>query len=391
MSGLLKGLRQVLSVLEDMSSDDIAMVLEEAARLNGMKIVRAESVRTRRGLDAERKRTERGRRAESAATPLGVPSDSVMGDKGGSPISDLQSPSPLQSPALSSLGSPTTSPVSTGKTSGVAAHGRLELSDSLQPAGVPADAGTTSELQAHSSRAEAPRSPAFLTGETAPGSRGVGTAPSGKGDSVASELFGGDPAPSHALPELSTPPRRFNEAGLVDCFTFGVNEAGGVWTCARGKPHSDLAQALGPHAERWAIDPSKPPNMAQMCVRLGARWFAYCGGAPRDAWKAAAWLGEGAPERPRSAMPQRPEEAAQDLHERSRAVERRQATKRDAEYERREREAVRAPPEVQRVLTEMFSPAAIPPASGTMRKWTPELERQAAELMAEEPEKAGSG
>jgi hypothetical protein len=371
-------------------------VLSESERARALDVVMLAFPDYRSRIQArDRKRKERdssvtiaGHKQDSGVTDRDdVPPMSRLGDKGGSPISDLQSPYPLQSPTLSSLGSPTPVKGSTGKTSEGVTSGRTGADGKphqggrdaasptppshLSPGGGSEEPGafpiagkdlaapaaierpTTVTTAADRGLEKGPRSPGTttapdanadwgLTGETAPGAQGVTSSPSaGSGSST------------------SAPARRFNPAAIVDAFAAGVNEAGGTWTCASGKPFTDLAAALQPHTSRaYGAATGQTKSIPVWMHQLGLRWFAYCAGMPRDAWKAAAWLGEGAPERPRSAMPQRPDEAAQDVHERSRAVERRQAPRRDAEYKRRECEAVRAPPEVQAQLNALWSPAS---------------------------------
>ena len=127
-----------------------------------------------------------------------------------------------------------------------------------------------------------------------------------------------------SLPE-GGPSKRFNPAALVEHFVAGVNEAGGVWTCAGGKPFTDLSAALQP----WASKAGNPLGQVRV---LGGRWFAYCGRMPRDAWKAASWLGEGAPERqakPGEAIP-----LTEAQERRAKALRAESARKRDEEYER---------------------------------------------------------
>jgi hypothetical protein len=132
---------------------------------------------------------------------------------------------------------------------------------------------------------------------------------------------------------VALPPRRLNPVALIDAFSAGVNSEDGVWPTPTGKPSMDLAAALNAHARKAVDSPTK------LVEALGARWFRFCGGAPRDAWKAAAWLGEGAPEKPGAA----PQNDAQAHRERSELAK---ARERDQERLKRQQEAVRPPPEV---------------------------------------------
>jgi hypothetical protein len=132
------------------------------------------------------------------------------------------------------------------------------------------------------------------------------------------------------------PPRRFPPSILVEGFAAGVNAEGGTWTCGRGKPFVDLAAALQPHAEKSG------GRAEARCIELGERWANYCGGAPRDAWKAAAWLGEGAPERSRPAPAQAAEERADAVRRREHA----RSIERDKERAEIAKFAVGLPPEL---------------------------------------------
>ena len=95
----------------------------------------------------------------------------------------------------------------------------------------------------------------------------------------------------------SPPAKRSNASALVTAFAGGVNgPTGGTWAEPRGKPFSDLADALQLHVvqnEREALI-SMP---LILCRNLGARWTTYCEGLPKSAFAARDWLGEGAPER----------------------------------------------------------------------------------------------
>lgn len=133
--------------------------------------------------------------------------------------------------------------------------------------------------------------------------------------------------------------RRVNPSALVEHFVAGVNEAGGVWTCASGKPFADLAAALQAHA---AVEPAPERGLA-VCRALGNRWFAYCDGHPRDAWKAAAWLGEGAP----ASKPVPAAVQAGDAAAKARRAEEAKMREREQERRRREEEAVPMPSEAR--------------------------------------------
>ncbi len=119
--------------------------------------------------------------------------------------------------------------------------------------------------------------------------------------------------------------------------------------------------------------------------RLGARWFAYCGGAPRDAWKAAAWLSEGGPEKPRQA-PQTPASEAQERAAKARRAEEAKARERDYERKKREEMAAPPPPEALAFLRST-------PASGTRMRTAEDADVQAQleQLMAEEERLKAAG
>jgi len=146
--------------------------------------------------------------------------------------------------------------------------------------------------------------------------------------------------------QISETRARLNPIVLVEQFVAGVNSAGGVWTASRGKPSADLGAALDPHARRTTARGESP---VEICRGLGARWFAFCAGAPRDAWKAAAWLGEGAPEKAGAPAPS----DAQALHQRREAAKLRE---RDQERLKLAQAAVPATAEARAALAELFQP-----------------------------------
>lgn len=181
-------------------------------------------------------------------------------------------------------------------------------------------------------------------GDGAPNARGVGPSPSA------------EPAAVAAAPD---PARRLNPVALVEHFQAGVNEAGGVWTPGGRGPCADLAQALQPHATRLHV-PGESSIPLERCKALGRRWLAFCGGAPRDAWKAAAWLGEDAPASPRASPAMAADDAA-DRARRSREAETRENDRRRTrDLERRSS----APPEA---LALVASLGRADPPSGVQR------------------------
>jgi hypothetical protein len=167
--------------------------------------------------------------------------------------------------------------------------------------------------------------------------------------------------------------KRFNPAALVEHFVAGVNDAGGMWVCPSGKPFTDLAAALQPWAAKVSFG---TPGPLERCSLLGRRWFAYCGGAPRDAWKAAAWLGEGAPEEPR--RPPAPREV-QESAAKARRSEEAKARERDAERRKREEQAVPAPPEVRAKLSALFEQPGSQTRVKSAQEQAEELERMVGE------------
>jgi hypothetical protein len=153
-------------------------------------------------------------------------------------------------------------------------------------------------------------------------------------------------------PEPIATPRTYNAAVLVDHFTAGVNSEGGVWVCSRGKPWTDLAAALQPHV---AAD-GRPGAGTALPKVLGRRWLQYCGGFPRDGFKAAAWLSEGAPEKPRQTAQTAASEAQEAAAKARRAEE---AKQRERDHDRRKREelAVPPPPEALALATALAAPS----------------------------------
>lgn len=166
-------------------------------------------------------------------------------------------------------------------------------------------------------------------------------------------------------------PKRFNPGALVEFFVGGVNAAGGVWNCASGKPFTDLGSALQPHV-------AKAANVLGRSHELGEAWFTYCAGAPRDAWKAAAWLGEGAPERPRSKVGAEPTNEREAVAVAARRGA--EARAREGDRARTRREEQRAPPPAEAL--ELLSRWAIPP---------PAPEPRAADEQLTELAKLGGG
>lgn len=167
-------------------------------------------------------------------------------------------------------------------------------------------------------------------------------------------------------------PLRRNPAVLVEMFTAGVNEAGAFWVCGRGKPHEDLAAALQPHVAAGG-------DLRATLLSLGRRWLAYCAGAPRDAWKAASWLSEGAPERPRQDTQAAINEAQERAAVRRRAKE---AKAREVEWREQKGRSIAPPPEVAALVAGLFT--LPPPVSGRPKA---EVDAQVTALLAAESER----
>lgn len=207
----------------------------------------------------------------------------------------------------------------------------------------------------------------------------------GMGGLSFSSLFSEIPSPSQPLPEETVTVSTARGGGearnpsvLVDSFVDGVNEASAspVWAAPTGKQFTDLGRALQLHVAAEA-KASAMPMPRLLCKRLGGRWAAWCEGAPDDAWKAAAWLGKGAPARkPPPKVPREPS-APKTCEECRRPTTagklctdcRRRSDQAKQREEQNEREKSShsgpPPPDVQDRLNGLLRPL---PASGKIRK-----------------------